>query len=172
VSQNKLLKERIEKYFLQKQETDLELLRRLTLIIYSIESGSDNDLYMLAKFFPDNFMELIDFFDGDIIKPPSKSEYKKSAFLAIIYYFREIYRDKNGNPVSWKEIKNMLSLPEAEADFFSSIVFSKKINEIKDKLNVEAVQLCKKLKKMDDLDIDTFVSEVQDNGRKRKKRKQ
>jgi len=171
MSQNKLLKERIEKYFLHKQETDQELLRKLTLIIYSLESGSDNDLYMLAKLLPnDNLINLIDFYDGDVLKLPSKSEYRKSAFLAIIYYFREIYRDAQGNPVSWKEIKNMLSLPEAEAEFFSSIAFSKKINEIKDKLNTEATQLFKQLKKMDDLDIDAFVEEVE-NGTKRKKRK-
>jgi len=69
MSQNKLLKERVEKYFLHKQETDLELLRKLTLIIYSLESGSDNDLYMLAKLLPnDNLINLIDFYDGDDLK--------------------------------------------------------------------------------------------------------
>jgi len=72
--------------------------------------------------------------------------------------------------MSWKEIKDILSLPEQEADFFSSIAFSKKINEIKDKLNTEAIQLFKQLKKMDDLDIDAFVTEVE-NGTKKRKRK-
>lgn len=171
MSQNKLLKQRVETYFLHKQETDLELLRKLTLIIYSMESGIDNDLYILAKLLPnETLIDLIDFYDGDILKLPSKNEYRKSAFLATIYYLREIYRDKNGDCMSWKEIKNILSLPENEAEFFSSIAFSKKINDIKDKLNTEAIQLFKKLKKMDDLDIDTFVEEVE-NGTKRKKRK-
>jgi len=171
MSQNKLLKERVEKYFLQKQETDLELLRKLTLIIYSLESGSDNDLYMLAKLLPnDNLINIIDFYDGDVLKLPSKNEYRKSAFLATIYYLREVYRDNKGNCMSWKEIKDILSLPEQEAEFFSSIAFSKKINEIKDKLNTEAIQLFKQLKKMDDLDIDAFVTEVE-NGTKKRKRK-
>lgn len=172
-SQNKLMQERFEKYLAIKQETDREIFRKLTLLIYSLESGSDNDLYIIAKKLPKQYLdELIDYYDGDVLKLPSKEEYRRCNLLAIAFFLKEIYKDEEGNSLNWTEIKNIMSLPENDKEMISSISLGRRINEIKDsfsellanleyhKTEEKLYQIMNELKDKD-IDIDEILKEVE-----------
>lgn len=126
--QSQRIKERLKNHFEKDVEQSSSLLHQLSLHIYEIEA-KETDLHILAKILSeDSLIKIINYFDGDIIKIPTKEEYHNCLFLALCYYLKEI------KEWSWVEIKEFIDLPEIHKDMFNSIILSRKINKIKDNI--------------------------------------
>lgn len=126
-----LVKEKLDAYF-KVEENSKNIFNQLALFIYFSESQKSNsDLFLLARLLPDEFLsKIIYYFDGDIIKIPTRQEYKDSYILALCFYLKEI------KGWSWEEIKNFLPISEFNKnDDLSSISIGKKINTIKESMD-------------------------------------
>jgi hypothetical protein len=147
------IKERLEHYFLLEKKKDEEILNQIILFIYYLESSSSqSDLFILGRLLPhDQLYKLIAYYDGDILKMPSKDEFKKSYILAVSFYLKEI---KNWN---WEDIKKILPDAQQYEEFTSSISLGKKIGQIKEKMNKELYKL---LKDLNIADLKKFNQEI------------
>lgn len=189
MDQSTLIRKRIDEFFLEREENYLDIFRQLSFYIYAVESGTNHDLYMLAKILPKKYLdEIIDYFNGDVIKIPSKKEYRRSMMLCLAYFLKEIYKPTKGKELSWKEIKEIVSLPDNDEKDFSPLLLSKKINKIKDgdnyvdssikkklnkdiehikeHLNNDLYTLVRDLQENDMIDLDEIVKEVDNYGDK------
>jgi hypothetical protein len=141
VTKNEELQNTLKQYF-EKEETlsSKEILNTVTLMIYNIESNSqNNDLAELARILPDKELtNLINYFDGATLKIPNKQQYKKALIYAISFYLREV------KYLTWSQIKQILNLSEKEEEELKFITVSKKINKIKELLNSTALEALEK----------------------------
>jgi hypothetical protein len=125
MTQSQVIKEKLQEYFKQDAENISALFHQLSLHIYEIEAY-ETDLHILAKILPEEYLKkLIAYYDGDIIKMPTKENYQTCLFLALCYYFKEI------KGWSWNRIKDFLNLPEHNQDLLNPIMIGRKINKIK-----------------------------------------
>jgi len=136
------IKEQLEQYFKAQEKADKEVLNQIILYIYYLESKSTNsDLFVLARLLPSEILyKLISYYDGDIIKMPSKEEFKRAYIVSICFYLKEI------KGWSWEEIKNFFPNNVDYEDLISSISIGKKINKIKETLSNDLLELLKSLK--------------------------
>lgn len=124
-SRDEILKD-IQDFFKADAQSTKDLLNQVTLFVYSIEK-SPSDLYHLAKLLPDKYLaKVIDYFDGGVIKVPSKEEYKKNLLLTIMFFLSEV------KGYDWIKIKEMLNLDEDPT--ISTISIGKKLQKIKSQL--------------------------------------
>lgn len=136
------IKELLDSYFKTQEKADKEILNQIILYIYYLDSNSlDSDLFILARLLPSDLLyKLISYYDGDILKMPSKEDFKKSFITSVCFYLKEI---KNWE---WKEIKEFFPSNEEYIELISSISIGKKINKIKETLGNDLMKLLKNLK--------------------------
>jgi len=136
------LKEQVEYYFKTQEQNDKEILNQITLYIYYLEGKTTNsDLFILARILPFDYLnKLVSYYDGDILKMPSKEEFRKAYITAICFYLKEI---KNWD---WTQIKEFFPNNPEYNELLSSISIGKRINKIKDSLGSDLFKLLKNVK--------------------------
>jgi hypothetical protein len=129
----------IDDYFKSQQLTDAQIFNILRLYIYEIKSMQYGcDLHMLGKLLPPSTLEAVtNYYDGDVIKPPKKSELLESTFLSICFFLKEI------KGWDWIKIKEFINLPEADKDLLSSISIGKQINHLRESMGKDIMDLIK-----------------------------
>lgn len=148
---NELIKSRLEEYFKAEQANASETFNQLSLFIFNLEDSS-SDLYKLARLLPEEQLyKIIEYFDGTVLKIPTKDKYKEALLLALVFYFYEVKH------LSWGNIKSILHM---ETDFkdYSSISLGKKIIKIRNALNKELKSL------LMNLDLDSVIETVKKQG--------
>lgn len=145
-----LVQETIDDFFSRDEQTLKSIFNQLCLYIYSQES-KDTDLYYLAKIFPEEYLNLlIEYYDGDSIKVPTKKNFIKCYLLACCFFLKE---ELNWD---WNKIKNYLNLSSFEDDF-STISIGKKISSIKESLNEDLLYL---IKNVEIKDIEKHLKDI------------
>lgn len=135
----RFLKDTLDAYFKKDDVLTESLFNQLSLYIYSLESKSD--LSMLAKILPEEYLhKLIAYYDGDILKTPSREEYKTCVLTALCFWL------KTFKGYSWVEIKEYLDIPENNKDILSSISIGGKINKIRDNMGDDLINNLDKIK--------------------------
>jgi hypothetical protein len=131
----------IDQYFEQQQLSDAQIFNILRLYVYEIKAKQNSsDLHLLGKLLqPEELNSVVEYYDGDIIKMPKKSELLEATFLTICFYLKEI---KGWN---WLEIREFINLPEADKDLLSSISIGKQINALKETMGKDIMELIKNL---------------------------
>jgi hypothetical protein len=125
ISKDEILKD-IQEFFKADEQSTKDLLNQVTLFVYSIEKSS-SDLYHLAKLLPDKYLtKVINYFDGGVIRVPSKEEYKKNLLLTIMFFLSEI------KGYDWAKIKEILDLDDDPS--ISTISIGKKLQKIKSQI--------------------------------------
>jgi hypothetical protein len=147
----RFLRQTLEKYFQEEELLNEQIFAELSLYIYSLDS-KENDLYMLAQLLePDQLQKLISYYDGDILKLPSREAYKNSVLTALCFWLKEF------KGYTWNDIKLYLNLPENHQDIVSSISLGYKINKVKDKLGDDLLKL---LEQSEDKDFKDFYDQI------------
>lgn len=148
---NRFLKKALDEYFSTDDILNEQLFNELSLYIYSLESRN-NDLYMLAQLLDgDSLQKLIAYYDGDMLRLPSREAYKTSVLTALCFWLK-VFKGYN-----WQEIKQYLNLPDVHKDILSSISIGGKINKIKETLGTELVE---KLIAIDEKEFTNFYKEI------------
>lgn len=133
-----LLSQTIEQYFKTDEILNQQIFDQLLLYVYSLNSDQ-NDLYLLAKLLDsDSLHKVIGYYDGDIIKLPSREEYKTNMLTALCFWLK-VFKG-----YSWIEIKEYLKIPDNNKDLLSSISIGGKINKLKDTLGVDLISILEK----------------------------
>jgi hypothetical protein len=150
------LKNVLDSYFIKDEVLNEQMFNELVLYVYSLES-KDSDLYMLSKILPEeSLLKLIAYYDGDILKLPSREEYKTCLLTALCFWL------KTFKGYTWFEIKEFLDIPENNKDLLSSISIGGKINKLRDNLGKDLLNILEKTdekqfvdlyKKMRDINI-------------------
>lgn len=116
---------KIKEYFVVEAKTSDEIFNRLIMWVYG-QYVHEYNLYELAKLLPDeHLLRLIDYYDGKLLKLPSKMEFQECFLIAIIFYLKE-YKQ-----YSWDQIKNIFDTYPDGKQLFNSISMSKKILKIR-----------------------------------------
>jgi hypothetical protein len=116
------LLEKLNNYF---EKDSQNIFDQLALYIYQHET-KETDLYILAKLLPhESLIKVINFFNGDVIKIPTKIQFKECYLTSICFYLREIKKWE------WNQIKKSLNLSEED---FNTYGIGRRINAIKDSL--------------------------------------
>lgn len=84
---NKLLKEKLDKYFKKTKEQDIDLIMKL----FKVFAYNENtDLFMLAELLSlEDLVKLSDFYNGDVLLTPTKDLVEKVFTASIVFYFKE-----------------------------------------------------------------------------------
>jgi len=131
---SRLIKQALDDYFQKDDVLTEQIFNQLTLYIYSLNSDQ-HDLYLLAKLLDtENLQKLIGYYDGDILKLPTREEYKTSILTALCFWL------KTFKGYSWSEIKEYLNIPENNKDILSSISIGGKINRVKESLGKDLLE--------------------------------
>jgi hypothetical protein len=134
-----LIKQTLEDYFKKDEILTEQIFNQLTLYIFSLNSDQ-HDLYLLAKLLDnDSLQKIISYYDGDILRLPTREEYKTNILTALCFWL------KTFKGYSWFEIKDYLKIPENNKDLLSSISIGGKINKIKDNLGKDLVEILEKI---------------------------
>lgn len=137
------LKNTLESYFQQDDVLNEQIFNELVLYIYSLESKT-NDLYMLSKILPEEYLQkLITYYDGDILKLPSREDYKTCVLTALCFWL------KTFKGYTWFEIKEYLQIPDNNKDLLSSISIGGKINRIKEMMGEDLITNLDKIKEQE-----------------------
>lgn len=129
----------IDDYFESQKISDQQIFNILRLYIYQVKSGqSGSDLHLLGKLLqPQELEAVVNYYNGDIIKTPKKSELLESTFLTICFFLKEV---KGWN---WLQIRDFINLPESDKELLSSISIGKQINQIKENMGKDIIDLIK-----------------------------
>jgi hypothetical protein len=145
------LKNILDSYLQQDDILNEQVFNELILYIYALES-KDNDLYMLSRLLPEEYLQkLISYYDGDILKLPSREEYKTCVLTALCFWL------KTFKGYSWFEIKEYLKIPDNNKDLLSSISIGGKINKIKENMGSD---LLSNLDKIEEKEFVNFYNKV------------
>jgi hypothetical protein len=145
------LKNILDSYLQQDDVLNEQVFNELILYIYALES-KDNDLYMLSRLLPEEYLQkLISYYDGDILKLPSREEYKTCVLTALCFWL------KTFKGYSWFEIKEYLKIPDNNKDLLSSISIGGKINKIKENMGSD---LLSNLDKIEEKEFVNFYNKV------------
>lgn len=140
------IEEKLKEYFKLEKQKDQGILNQIILFVYFLESQStQSDLFILGRLLSSqDLYKLISYFDGDIIKMPSKEEFKKAYIVAISYYLKEIKH------LDWNEVKTFLPETEDFAEYTSPTSLGRRVSQVKEKMTRELFKL------INELDIDTI----------------
>jgi len=137
--QDSLIQNRLKDFFKNQKESDAKIFNQLALYIYAIEA-KNSDLHILAKLLDEQSLtKLVNYYDGDSIKLPSKDEYWDAIITAFSYYCKCI------KGMSWSEIKEALHLPEKDKEMISSIKFGYAVNKISREITRELKEILKQV---------------------------
>lgn len=144
----------IDNYFSEHKLLDQQIFNIVRLYIYEIKAKQfDSDLHLLGKLLqPEELSAIVEYYDGDVMKMPKKSELLEATFLTICFYLKEI---KGWN---WIEIREFVNLPEADKDLLSSISIGKQINGLKETMGKDIMEL---IRNMDLDNLQDAINEVQ-----------
>lgn len=150
------------KEYIEEEEKDSELLlNRLTLFIYGIES-EQTDLHVLAKICgeskdpQDYLIRMIDYFNGELIRLPSKQNYRKCMLISVAFFFKEI------QGYAWQDIYRILNLPEREKEQLSPISIGRKVKKIKKIISDSLYNL---IEDIDESEIDKLLEKYNKNNK-------
>jgi hypothetical protein len=125
MSQNKVIQDIISEFARKEQENDKQILNQLAFMVFA-EQYPKNDLYVLGKILPeDSLLELIHYYDGAVLRIPTKQDYRDAMLLIMAYWLKEVRK------WSWDQIKNELK----GATDASMVVLSRKVNELTETLD-------------------------------------
>lgn len=151
--QNTIIQQKLAEYFETSQQADEDVFNQLVLYVYAVES-QNSDLHLLAKILPQEYLtKLINYYDGDTLKLPSKENYMQCYLTALTYYLKCIKR------MSWSEIKEMIDLPEKDKDIISSISLGYSINRINRDMTRDLKEI---LKQFDGVDYQELIKRLKD----------
>ena len=122
--QKDILQKKLEAFFSVEQQTAKEILNQLCLYVYA-QNAKETDLYHLAKILPDKYLnDVVDYYDGAVVKFPTKQQFHDSLLLAICFFLHEI------EGYGWDDIRRILHIPK-NSELFSSVSLGKKLSGIK-----------------------------------------
>jgi len=137
------IKKTLDNYFKTEDILNHQIFNELSLYIYSLDHRM-NDLFMLAKILDENSLQkLINYYDGDILRLPSREAYKTSVLTALCFWLK-VFKG-----YSWTDIKDYLEIPDTHKDLLSSISIGGKINKIKEALGQDIVDLLNGIEEKD-----------------------
>ena len=144
----------IDSYFSESKLLDKQIFNIIKLYIYEIKARQfGSDLHIIGKLLqPEELNAVVEYYDGDILKMPKKSELLEATFLTICFYLKEI---KGWN---WLQIREFVNLPEADKDLLSSISIGKQINNLKETMGKDMMEL---IKNLDIENLQDAINEVQ-----------
>jgi len=147
------IKDQLDQYFKVQEKTDKDVLNQIILYIYYLESNNtQSDLFILARLLPSELLyKIVSYYDGDILKMPSKDEFKRAYILSICFYLKEI------KGWDWPKIKKFFPSNTDYDELISSISIGKRINKIKEDLGADFLKLLKSLKIEE---VEKFKNEV------------
>jgi hypothetical protein len=149
--QNKIIEEKLDEYLKTESELEAKIFYQLSLLVYKLNCP-ENDLHIMAKILPpEHLKNLINYYDGDTMKLPSKEQFHESLMLGITYYLKKI------KGMSWTDIKEFLDLPEHNKNLISAISLGGKINKIDDRITY---QLGKALKQIDPAEAKKVIKQL------------
>jgi len=141
------LRQTLENYFSQEDTLNHQIFNELSLYIYSLDHRM-NDLFMLAKILDqESLQRLIAYYDGDILRLPSREAYKTSVLTALCFWLK-VFKG-----YTWQDIKDYLDIPDTHKDLLSSISIGGKINKIKDTLGADIVEMLGTIEEKDFVDF-------------------
>jgi len=156
------LKNVLDDYFVKDELLNEQIFNELVLYIYSLDNG-ESDLYVLANILPEEYLQkLITYYDGDILKLPSREDYKTYVLTALCFWLK-VFKGYD-----WTEIKEYLNIPENHKDLLSSISIGNKINKIKNNMGDDLIKV---LNKIDEKEFVAFYKKIQENNKKLKKKR-
>ena len=104
-----VLKKKLNKILTDKPQTDL--IRDILTLLLLRNSYKDEKILKLIDVYNavglDNFMSIIEAFNGETISFPSVEEFKEAIITSVAYYYKHIQNK------SWKEIKEILDTDES-----------------------------------------------------------
>jgi len=72
-------------------ELNLQMLNSITFLVYELESGNKNDLFMLSKLLDEESLNnLINYYNGANIRIPTVEDFKRSTILGLFYYLMDV----------------------------------------------------------------------------------
>jgi len=137
---SKVVDDRIEGYFGNSDNEEFEKFWLLSLLIFDLENNNDDsDLYVMAELLNSNptskqyLTALIDHFDGDILRMPTKEKFRYCTMLGICWFLKDI------KEWEWTQIKRYMDIPEwmmndIEKEVYTTISFGRRIGKLKQKL--------------------------------------
>jgi hypothetical protein len=130
---NKFLHATLENYFKKENILNEQIFNELSLYIYSLDH-KQHDLYLLAKILDnESLQKLLIYYDGDILRLPSREAYKTSVLTALCFWLK-IFKG-----YTWTDIKDYLDIPDSHKELLSSISIGGKINKIKEALGQDLI---------------------------------
>ena len=143
-----------------KDKATKDILNSLTLIIFQEETDV-HDLYYLSSLLNhDALINVIDYYDGETIRLPSKKQYRETIILILAFFLKECL-NKN-----WTEIKKILQLKSK--DSAREISIGRKINNLKEDIKEK---IYRQLKHLQIEEISIIVDTLYGNTKKRKRNK-
>jgi hypothetical protein len=147
----KFLKQTLDSYFSEEDILNHQIFNELSLYIYSLDHRM-NDLYVLAKILDeDSLQKLIAYYDGDLLRLPSREAYKTSVLTALCFWL------KTFKGYTWTDIKDYLNIPDTHKDILSSISIGGKINKIKETLGQDIITM---LENIEEKEFVNFYNEI------------
>lgn len=121
------------------EEENKVLLDTITFMVYEIENSDKNDLFMLTKLLDDKSLtNLIDYFNGNTIRVPTKEQFKISSILAYMFYLTDIKQ------MSFQEAKD--SLKDIGIDISGQeVLVGKRLSSIRRKLTIKLMEIVKEM---------------------------
>jgi hypothetical protein len=140
---NQFLKSTLDEYFKSEEILNEQIFNELSLYIYSLDHKV-HDLYLLAQILDnESLQKIIAYFDGDVLRLPSREAYKTSVLTALCFWL------KTFKGYTWVDIKDYLNIPETHKDILSSISIGGKINRIKETLGEDIVSILQDIEEKD-----------------------
>lgn len=134
------IKQTIENFIKKEKQLDKSIFNQIALYIFGQEANN-TDLYFLAKLLTEkSLMDVIDFYDGEIIKPPPKKTYKECLLITICFYLYTI------NGWNWNEIKEFLKLPKEDGNVFKELDIIKRVESLQNELDRNLYKILKDTK--------------------------
>ncbi|MBR6610658.1 MAG: hypothetical protein IKK93_00230 [Campylobacter sp.] len=108
-NETSVFKNKLNNILTDKPQADL--IRDILTLILLRNSYKDEKILKLIDVYNavglDNFMSIIESFNGETISFPSVEEFKETVITAIAYYYKHVQNK------SWKEIKDILDTDES-----------------------------------------------------------
>lgn len=108
-NETSVFKNKLNNILTDKSQTDL--IRDILTLLLLRNSYKDEKILKLIDVYNavglDNFMSIIEAFNGETISFPSVEEFKEAIITSVAYYYKHIQNK------SWKEIKEILDTDES-----------------------------------------------------------
>ena len=141
------LKKTLSDYFSTEDILNHQIFNELSLYIYSLDHKMNNLFYLAKILDEESLQKLINYYDGDILRLPSREAYKTSVLTALCFWLK-VFKD-----YSWTDIKDYLNIPDSHKDLLSSISIGGKINKIKEALGQDLINMLSDIEEKEFVDF-------------------